>query len=60
MTINIVCRCDKVCKNPRDLKIHQTNMGCFRKQVVQRAVPESFTLTGELEDELGPVIPYNA
>lgn len=31
-----VCRCGKVCKGDRGLKIHQSRMGCLRHSCVQR------------------------
>lgn len=60
-TTSAVCRCGKVCKNPRGLKIHQTKIGCLRtERVVQRTVPVPDTAPGETEEELGPETPHSA
>lgn len=59
-TTSTVCRCGKVCKNSRGLKIHQTKMTCLRTQVVQCTEPVLVTTLGETEEELGPESSHSA
>ncbi|WAR02791.1 hypothetical protein MAR_009349 [Mya arenaria] len=35
-TTSVVCRCGKVCKNHRGLKIHQTKSGCKAREIHQQ------------------------
>lgn len=58
-TMNAVCKCGKVCKNQRGLKIHQTRMGCLRKQVMLRAVSVLVTAPDETQGEQGPESPHS-
>ncbi|TWW55963.1 hypothetical protein D4764_09G0010130 [Takifugu flavidus] len=40
MTTTVTCICSKLCKNQRDLKIHQARMKCLEREVeVQRTGP---------------------
>ena len=46
------CSCDKTCKNPRGLKIHQTKMGCAP---VMSLTQRTGHVPGEKEEEV-PVV----
>ncbi|XP_038147774.1 uncharacterized protein LOC119787807 [Cyprinodon tularosa] len=60
LTTSAVCKCGKVCKNLKGLKIHQTKMRCLRNPVEQRTVPVPSTASGETEEDPGPESPHSA
>lgn len=56
ITMIIQCACDKMCKNQRGLKIHQSRMKCKEQQ----RVPQCTDLrSGETEEEQGQEAPHS-
>lgn len=54
---NVRCICDKVCKNPRSLKIHQARMKCMEQE---REVQRTRFDPGETQEEPGQESPHRA
>ncbi|RXN24139.1 reverse transcriptase [Labeo rohita] len=53
--MRVTCMCGKSCKNLKGLKIHQTKMGCMRReQAEQRTEAVQSMAPGETEEEQDP------